>query len=197
MSAARISACAKSLVLLMLLLTSRHHGVQVAQANDTLVGQSCGGIVQGSKYANAENCRTYIVCNAGVFELEYCPSGFYNPLKIACDLDYKCILDNLPEVTPPTDVMTTLVNEWISSTSTASEESTTTQAASTTQSTTTQSSTITEPKVTSTTTPEDMDTTTAAVSTTTTEIIPIDRNGCPRVDTEDPTYLDDKHSCAK
>lgn len=181
--------------LFIVLLTS--YCVNVVRADENLVGLSCTGFVHGTKYVNAVNCRTYVICNAGLFELEYCPSGFYNPQKNDCDLDYKCILDNLPEVTTRFEV--TSRQEDMESSTTVSLDTTTPLYTSTTLDRTTQTSTFTVPTSTS---PNPVETMTPSIATTTvfsgtTTDIPIDPHGCPSTDTDEPTYINDKHDCEK
>lgn len=169
--------------------------VMVTCVNGVVVGQSCSGIRPGTKFTNPENCRTFIACNSGVYELEYCPSGFYNPQKNDCDLDFKCNQDNFPDVTsrpavPTSGTWSTLMDEWISTTIDFSNESPTTTVKDVS---TEASSTTTESAETTT---ESLTTTSSLPITTTTEVT-IDPNGCPLVDTDEPTYLNDKQNCEK
>lgn len=168
------------LVLIAVLFTS---AVLQVDSVEVVVGQSCAGVQTGAKFTNAENCRTYIVCYRGLFELEFCPSGFFNPAKNDCDLDYKCKLDNLPEETTGVD--------W---TSTSPEDlmiSSTPPMVTTSEPTTTTTTTV-------------MPTTTPSTTTTTGEIpqVPttessVDSYSCPAVDTEAPTYLNDRKDCER
>lgn len=165
-------------------------------ANGIVVGQSCSGVRPGTKFTNPENCRTYFGCNSGVYELEYCPSGFYNPQKNDCDLDFKCNQDNFPDVTSrpavPTSVTwSTLMEEWISTTIDFEAFSTVSPTTRVGEVSTVASSTISE----------SVETTTVSLTTTsspmTTTEVAIDPNGCPLVDTDEPTYLNDKQNCEK
>lgn len=150
------------------------------QSMNIIIGESCSGFRPGTKFTNPDNCRAYIICQSDVFQLWYCPSGFYNPLKDDCDLDYKCILDNVPgvsnaitETTTPMDV----TDDFSSSTSTF--VFTTTDA----PESSTESTTISIE-------------TTSILSSSTTDISP-DLNSCPAIDTELPTYLSDAENCER
>ena len=197
----------------------------VTSASEIVVGKSCSGLGVGSKFTNAENCRTYFVCNASYqFELEFCPSGFYNPLKDACDLDYKCILDNVPggETTTTKRVVSTQFEEATdtptttplgsSSTSPSTTEEvvsttpgvfTTTPEEATTEVPTTETEEDLPPSSTVSTTTLVTTTTTSTVVTSTTAVppggstpeVPLDPYSCPLVDTDTPTYLNDKQNC--
>lgn len=199
-----------SIVLLVLVCA-----VHVSLGFEVIVGESCSGTAPGMKFVNIENCRSYITCSSGRFRLFYCPSGFFNPAKNDCDLDYKCVLDNLPkddmttsaegEGTPSTILYTLIpstianfdstTNDWLSSTpiddvmtnptTEAVEEATTEEKEEETTSTTTSATTTTTT----------LRTSTELASPSTPSVG--DRNECPLVDSDEPTYLTDKHSCEK
>lgn len=177
--------------------------VHVSLGFEINVGEPCSS--PGSTFVNTENCRSYILCSSGRFQLVYCPSGFYNPAKYDCDLDYKCVLDNVPEeVTTQSGVGTpsTILSTLISYTTTTDSITTDWSPSTTTDDVTTNPTTTEATEETKTIT-----TTTKAITSTTerTSSEPSfpstpsvgERNECPLVDSDEPTYLDDKLSCEK
>lgn len=174
--------------------------VNFSCGHDLVVGQSCSVLRPGSKYANPENCRTYMICNGGVIELEFCPSGFYNPQKDKCDLNHKCILDNVPDVTGRFDETSTLPIMWTSLrdesiSSTTSMDLTNTESTSTMFEETDWTTELTTETTQRDSTPVALETSTIPFPDTTVGVI--DQYTCPSIDTDQPTYLTDKQDCEK
>lgn len=187
----------------------------VNESRSAEAGQPCAGSSL-EMHENREDCRTYLVCAFGQYRLNYCPSGFFNPVKKDCDLDYKCVLDNLPEedVTATTAEMgevssTASTAEVGDSSSSPSDDATTTEETpDETEEETPEQTEETEEPTTATTEEEETAITTTEASTTdsttTTAVVVVTTPGsatglaeCPLIDTEQPTYLTDKQNCER